>query len=95
LFKLRDADRKINLYKESLIPKAVQSMEVNQKGFEAGQMEFINLIDAQRMLLEFELAHERARADHLIARAELSQLTGIDFLNVDGASSSVSEGENY
>ncbi|MCF7849906.1 MAG: TolC family protein, partial [Kiritimatiellales bacterium] len=80
LFKLRDADRKINLYKESLIPKAEQSLEVNRKAYEAGQMEFINLIDAERMLLEFQLAHERALADHLIARAELSQLSGTDFL---------------
>ena len=80
LFKLRDADRKINLYKESLIPKANQSLQVNRQGFEAGKMEFINLIDAERMLLEFELSYERALADHLIARAELSQLTGIDFL---------------
>jgi outer membrane protein TolC len=93
LFKLRDADRKINLYRESLIPKAAQSLEVNRQGYETGQMEFINLIDAERLLLEFELACERARADHLIARAELSKLTGIDFLNVDGASSSVSDGE--
>jgi len=81
LFQLNDADRKINLYKESLIPKAEQSMEVNRKGYEAGNMEFINLIDAERMLLEFQLAHERARADHLIARAQLAQLTGINFLN--------------
>jgi outer membrane protein TolC len=81
LFKLRDADRKINLYKESLIPKANQSLEVNRKAYEAGQMEFINLIDAERMLLEFQLAHERALADHLIARAKLSQLTGQDFLS--------------
>jgi hypothetical protein len=43
-------------------------------------MEFINLIDAERMLLEFLLSHERALADHLIARAHLSKLTGIDFL---------------
>jgi outer membrane protein TolC len=80
LFKLRDADRKINLYKESLLPKAEQSLEVNRKGYESGQMEFINLIDAERMLLEFELSFERALADHLIARAELSQLTGIAYL---------------
>lgn len=83
LFQLNDADRKINLYKESLIPKAEQSLEVNRKGYEAGSMEFINLIDAERMLLEFQLAHERARADHLIARARLAQLTGIDFLSAD------------
>jgi outer membrane protein, heavy metal efflux system len=83
LFKLRDADRKINLYKESLIPKAFQSLEVNRKGYETGQLEFINLIDAERMLLEFQLAHERALADHLVARANLAQLTGIDFLTGD------------
>ena len=87
LFKLRDADRKINLYKESLIPKALQSLEVNRKGYEAGHMEFINLIDAQRMLLEFELSHERALADHLKYRAELSKLTGNNYLtqNTSGA----------
>jgi outer membrane protein TolC len=71
----------------------MQSLEVNRKAFEAGQMEFINLIDAQRMLLEFELAHERALADHLIARAKLSQLTGVDFLTVDAASSRVAKEE--
>ncbi len=80
LFKLRDADRKINLYRDSLIPKANQSLEVNLQGYAAGSMEFINLIDAERVLLEFELAYERALADHLVARATLSQLTGIDFL---------------
>ena len=80
LFKLRDADRKINLYRESLIPKAEQSLEVSLKGYEADKLEFINLIDAERMLLEFELAHERALADHLIHRAELSTLTGINYL---------------
>lgn len=80
LFKLRDADRKINLYKDSLVPKAKQSLEVNRQGYEAGHMEFINLIDAERMLLEFELAYERALSDHLIARANLTKLTGIDFL---------------
>ncbi len=81
LFNLRDADRKINLYKESLIPKAEQSLEVSRKGYEAGQIEFINLIDAERMLLEFELSHERALADHLKHRAELSKLTGLNFLS--------------
>ncbi len=83
LFKLRDADRKLNLYRDSLIPKATQSLEVNRQGYEAGEMEFINLIDAERMLLEFELAYERALADHLIARAEISRLTGVDLLTGD------------
>ena len=56
-FDLRDAERKINLYKESLIPKARQSLEVTRQSYEAGNLEFINLIDAERTLLEFELAY--------------------------------------
>ncbi len=83
LFKLRDADRKINLYKQSLVPKARQSLEVTRQGYEAGIMEFINLIDAERMLLEFELAYERARSDHVVARAELARLTGKAFATGD------------
>lgn len=80
LFDLRDAERKIDLYKKSLIPKAEQALAVNRQSYEAGQIEFFNLIDTERMLLEFELAYERALADHLIARAELSRLTGTDLL---------------
>lgn len=91
LFKLRDADRKMELYQQNLIPKALQSLEVNQKGFETGQLEFINLIDAQRMLLEFELSHARARADHLIARADLGRLTGIDFLTNENNKASLAK----
>lgn len=87
LYKLRDADRKITLYRDSLIPKAQQSLEVNRTGFESGQMEFINLIDSERVLLEFELSMERAWADHLIHRAELSKLTGTDFLTADETAS--------
>ncbi|MDZ8119022.1 TolC family protein [Pontiella agarivorans] len=81
LYNLRDADRKINLYAESLIPKAEQSLEVNRTAYEAGQMEFINLMDAERILLEFQLAYERALADHLKHRADLSRLTGLDLLH--------------
>lgn len=84
LYKLRDADRKITLYRDSLIPKAKQSLEVNRTGFESGQMEFINLIDSERVLLELELSLERALADHLIHRAELSMLTGNDYLTEQG-----------
>ncbi len=89
LFNLNDAGRKINLYRDSLIPKAEQSLEVNRQGYESGSMEFLNLIDAERMLLEFQLAFERARADHLIARAQLAQLSGINFLKIDAASNFV------
>jgi outer membrane protein TolC len=80
LFNLRDAERKIELYQNGLIPKAEQALAVTRQAYESGQLEFINLIDAERQLLEFELNLARARADHLQQRAELARQTGIDFL---------------
>lgn len=80
LFKLRDTERKIDLYQNGLIPKAEQTLEVSRQGYESGQLDFINLIDAERQLLEFELNLARAQADHLQQRARLSLQSGIDFL---------------
>ncbi|MCK5802652.1 MAG: TolC family protein, partial [Lentisphaeria bacterium] len=66
LYELEDAERKVGLYRDTLIPKARQSLGVIQQAFQAGKSDFLNLIDAQRMLLEFELSHERS----LVARAK-------------------------
>jgi outer membrane protein TolC len=49
---------------------------VAQKAFAAGRAGFLDLIDAQRTLLEFELAYERALADRAINLAELEMLAG-------------------
>lgn len=81
LFNLRDAERKTELYRNSLVPKAEQALAVSRKAYEAGNADFAGLIDTERTLLEFRLALERAWADHLIQRAELSRLTGTDFLS--------------
>lgn len=76
LFKYKDAVRKIDLYGKNLLPKARQSLEVSKHAFVAGKLDFLTLIDAERLLLEFELAHERARADRAQRLAELEMLTG-------------------
>ncbi len=76
LYHLRDSERKINLYRDTLVPKAEQSLAVAQQGFEAGRTSFISLIDAQRLLLEFQLAGRRAQADRGNRLAEVEMLTG-------------------
>ena len=72
----RDAQRKIDLYGDTLVPKAEQSLRVTQQGFEAGRTGFIALLDAERLLLEFELAHRRAQADRGQRLAEVEMLVG-------------------
>ena len=76
LFKYHDASRKIALYRDALIPKADQTIKVTQRAFEAGKADFLSLVDAERVLLEFQLTYERALADHAERLAELEMLLG-------------------
>ena len=81
LYHFRDAERKIDLYRDTLVPKAVQSLQVTQQGFESGQAGFIALIDAQRLLLEFQLAHQQALADRGKRLAEVETFVNRDLLD--------------
>ena len=81
-YRFGDAGRKINLYRDTLLPKAKQSMKVTEASFRAGKGNFIDLVDAQRILLEFELAYERAMTDHVQRLAELEMLVGRDLPRV-------------
>lgn len=76
LYPLRDAERRSELYQDTLLPRARQSFEAQEAAFRAGAAPFLDLIDAERTLLEFELALERARTDRALALARLERLAG-------------------
>ncbi|MHC4158725.1 MAG: TolC family protein [Planctomycetota bacterium] len=76
LYLFRDGERKIDLYRDTLLPKAVESVKANQASFRAGGNTFLDLIDAQRVMLEFELSYERALSNHAQRLAELEMLVG-------------------
>lgn len=73
-FAYTDARRKLSLYRDSLVPKGRQSLEATFSSFQAGRSSFLELLDAERVLLEFELSHARGVADHLKAIAEIDRL---------------------
>ncbi|MCK5172847.1 MAG: TolC family protein, partial [Planctomycetes bacterium] len=75
LYHFRDAERKLSLYSNALLPKAQESLKVTESQFRAGRGTFTDLIDAQRILLEFALARERALADRAQNLAKLEMLT--------------------
>ena len=97
LYHFRDAERKIDLYGDALVPKAEQSIQVTRQGFEAGSTGFIALLDAQRLLLEFQLAHRRAQADRGQRVAEIEMLAGREVRGrkseVGGRKSAINERE--
>jgi len=81
----RDADRKLRLYRDALVPKALESLQATEAAFRAGRASFTDLIDAQRTYLEFALAYERALTDKAKSLAELESLTGRELLPVGGS----------
>ena len=76
LYQMRDARRKMVLYQGTLIPKANESLQATAAAFRAGQANFVDLVDAERTLLEFQLMYERMLADHAQRAAELEMLVG-------------------
>ncbi len=81
LFRYRDARRQAELYGTTLVPKARQSLDAAQAAFQTGQGGYLDLIDAQRLLLEFQLAVVRARTDLLVQQTAIEQLIAVP-LNV-------------
>ena len=49
---------------------------MTSQAFETGQAGFLDLIDAQRVLIDFRLSLERALADRAIAVARVESLVG-------------------
>jgi cobalt-zinc-cadmium efflux system outer membrane protein len=71
-FEYREAARNLALLREMLLPKAQQTLEITRSGYLAGRVDFLNLIDAQRALLEYRMLEIGARADREMVLAELS-----------------------
>ncbi len=76
LYRERDAERRIALYRDSLVPRALRSYEVTRKAYEAGKADLWDIVDQLRLLLEFRLALWRARADRGKSLADLEALCG-------------------
>lgn len=70
----REVTRNLALLQNQLIPKARHSMEIARAGYLSGTIDFFNLMNAQRTLLDFELADVEARTRREIILAELSLL---------------------
>ena len=87
LYKFQDAQRKVSLYRNTLLPKARQALKVTEASFRAGKASFIDLVDSQRVLLAFELAYERGLADKAQRLAELEMIIGKNLPRVGNSSS--------
>jgi outer membrane protein TolC len=77
LYELRDAERRMELYDTALLPKAQQALGAATSAYRAASLGFLELLDAQRLLLRFELDLARARADRGQRVVELLSMMGV------------------
>ena len=68
--------RSVALYENTLLPQAQQALEAASIAYQAAKVDFLNLLDAQRMLLKFRLAKRQALRDHRQHIAQLEQAVG-------------------
>ena len=64
------------LYKTALIPQTEQAFEATKIGYETGRVDFLNLLDSERILLQTRLAYYKAIADYQKSIAFLERITG-------------------
>jgi outer membrane protein TolC len=63
------------------VPKAEQALNASYAAYQAGETDFLNLLDAQRQLLDFQLMFERSRTDLAMRGAEIEMITGRELTN--------------
>lgn len=81
LFEYGDARRKTGLYRDGLVPKAEQALNAGYSAYQAGEADFLSLLDAQRQLLAFQLTVEREKVRLAKRAAELEMLSGQELQN--------------
>ncbi|MDD5258923.1 MAG: TolC family protein [bacterium] len=76
--KLDAAQRQIDLTKNSILPQTEQVLKISRTGYESDKVEFLDLLDSQRMYLEAEQDYYMSLVDYQMTKAELEQIVGVD-----------------
>lgn len=70
------ARRLAEVYRTSVLPQAEAALNVAESGYRADKSSFLDLLDAQRSLLEFRLEYYQYQAEHQARLADLERATG-------------------
>jgi outer membrane protein TolC len=88
LYALRNAERQVTVFRETILPRARQALASSRQAYSTGTGSFIDLIDAQRTLLDVRLMIADAWVERERRLAELEALAGVDFETLGARSGS-------
>lgn len=78
LSEYRDGRRQQALYRDQLIPQTEQLLNATFTAYQSGESDFLTLLQAQRQLLEFQLAKDKALVAAATKEAQLLMLMGYE-----------------
>ncbi len=84
LVALRNSERQTKVFQETILPRAEQTLASSRQAYTTGTGTFIELIDAQRTLLDVRLLIVEAKADREKRLADLEELAGVDIETLAG-----------
>jgi cobalt-zinc-cadmium efflux system outer membrane protein len=76
LAKVRAQQRVVDLYRTTILPQAEQNMDAARAGYRTGRNGFLDVLEAERALLEFRLAYYRGLTERETQLAFLEQVIG-------------------
>jgi len=80
--KVKIAQNKINLYKDTQIPLLKGSIEVSRSAYLSGKGNIMMLLDSERMLVEAKMDYYRSLVEYHINLADLERAVGVDLSEV-------------
>jgi outer membrane protein TolC len=93
-FEVATAREQIELYEFSLLPQAEQALKASEIGYLAGKVDFLALLDSERMILMIKNGYLKILAELGRSFAQLERLVGEDLLKMQNKNSEPSHGQS-
>ena len=78
LYVLRNDDRQVALFQETIIPRARQMVQIGQSAYVSGRISFVELLDSQRTQLDASLILAQLRMEREKALAAIETWSAVD-----------------
>jgi outer membrane protein TolC len=82
-YKLEQARRSVRIFQNTIVPQAAQSLLASRAAYENNKIDFLMLLDSQRVLRDTKRAAHQALADFGTRLAELELAVGATLTQVD------------
>jgi len=81
-FEVKTSEEQIKLYEYSLLPQAEQTFKASEVGYLAGKVDFLNLLESERMILMIKTGYYKAVSNFGKSLAQLERIVGKDLIEI-------------